>query len=153
MSHGRGGGGNGDQNNSNNNLNSNSSNRSGQNNNFNGFNNSNNNNKNNNGNTNGSSVGGLNQSQILDQENSKNSDPSTYDLTMKLRYLEKSIKFIQQQHNETLSSLHQEIENLKNENRGKFLLILFFYFVELLYFILLNYFYMYFVICRTFLFK
>lgn len=40
-----------------------------------------------------------------------------YDPTMKLRYLEKSIKFIQQQHNETLSSLHNEIENLKNENR------------------------------------
>ncbi len=47
------------------------------------------------------------------------SSPSAYDLTMKLRYLEKSIKFIQQQHSETLSSLHQEIEKLKNENRGK----------------------------------
>lgn len=45
-------------------------------------------------------------------------DGNLYDLTMKLRYLEKSIKFIQQQHNETLSCLHQEIEKLKNENRG-----------------------------------
>lgn len=44
-------------------------------------------------------------------------DSSSYDLTMRLRYLEKSIKFIQQQHNETLHSLHQEIEKLKTENR------------------------------------
>ena len=46
-----------------------------------------------------------------------------YDPTMKLRYLEKSIKFIQQQHNETLTCLHQEIENLKNENRGLYYLL------------------------------
>ena len=57
--------------------------------------------------TNNSNNGGLNQSTT-----------DNYDPTMKLRYLEKSIKFIQQQHNETLSCLHQEIENLKNENRG-----------------------------------
>lgn len=54
------------------------------------------------------------------ESNRKNSSSNrdTYDLTMRLRYLEKSIKFIQQQHNETLNSLHQEIEKLKNENRG-----------------------------------
>ena len=48
-------------------------------------------------------------------------DSSSYDLTMRLRYLEKSIKFIQQQHNETLHSLHQEIEKLKTENRGTYI--------------------------------
>lgn len=41
-----------------------------------------------------------------------------YDNTLKLKYLEKSIRFIQQQHSETLHGLHQEIEKLKNENRG-----------------------------------
>jgi hypothetical protein len=52
--------------------------------------------------------------------NQTNHGNNNADFTMKLRYLEKSIKFIQQQHNETLSSLHQEIEKLKNENRGEF---------------------------------
>ncbi len=51
--------------------------------------------------------------------NNNNTTNNNIDFTMKLRYLEKSIKFIQQQHNETLSSLHQEIEKLKTENRGK----------------------------------
>ena len=56
------------------------------------------------------------------EKHSNQTNHATYnaDFTMKLRYLEKSIKFIQQQHNETLSSLHQEIEKLKNENRGEF---------------------------------
>lgn len=48
-----------------------------------------------------------------------NKDPSAYDPNLKLKYLEKSIRFIQQQHNETLNGLHQEIEKLKIENRGK----------------------------------
>ena len=43
---------------------------------------------------------------------------SMMDPTQKLKYLEKSIKFIQDQHNETLYSLHDEIEKLKMENRG-----------------------------------
>lgn len=47
------------------------------------------------------------------------SDSNQYDPNLKLKYLEKSIKFIQQQHTETLNSLHQEIEKLKDENRGK----------------------------------
>jgi hypothetical protein len=52
------------------------------------------------------------------EEGEENSS-STLDQTdlMKLRYLEKSIKFIQQQRNETLESLHNEIEKLKIENR------------------------------------
>ncbi|CAF0855488.1 unnamed protein product [Brachionus calyciflorus] len=45
------------------------------------------------------------------------SDSNQYDPNLKLKYLEKSIKFIQQQHTETLNSLHHEIEKLKDENR------------------------------------
>jgi hypothetical protein len=41
-----------------------------------------------------------------------------YDNTLKLKNLEKSIRFIQQQHSETLRALHEEIEKLKSENRG-----------------------------------
>lgn len=39
------------------------------------------------------------------------------DPIQRLKYLEKSIKFIQEQHAETLSALHSEIEKLKVENR------------------------------------
>ena len=46
------------------------------------------------------------------------------DSSIKLKYLEKSIRFIQQQHVETLNGLHQEIDKLKNENRGKLIVIL-----------------------------
>ena len=60
------------------------------------------------------------QQSNLNDNPSSGKDGNLYDLTMRLRYLEKSIKFIQQQHNETLSCLHQEIEKLKNENRGTF---------------------------------
>jgi hypothetical protein len=59
-----------------------------------------------------------NNSNLNSNNNPNQSTTDNYDPTMKLRYLEKSIKFIQQQHNETLTCLHQEIENLKNENRG-----------------------------------
>lgn len=62
-----------------------------------------------------SKTGDTNKSELNRKNSSSNRD--SYDLTMRLRYLEKSIKFIQQQHNETLNSLHQEIEKLKNENR------------------------------------
>ena len=66
-----------------------------------------------------SKTGDTNKSELNRKNSSSNRD--SYDLTMRLRYLEKSIKFIQQQHNETLNSLHQEIEKLKNENRGNIL--------------------------------
>lgn len=33
--------------------------------------------------------------------------------------LEKSLRFLQQQHSETLSKLHEEIEHLKRENKGE----------------------------------
>jgi hypothetical protein len=39
------------------------------------------------------------------------------DQSLKLKYLEKSIRFMQEQHNELLNSLHIEIEKLKDENR------------------------------------
>ena len=60
----------------------------------------------------------LNNNHGLSGSNEKALSRESYDLTLRLRYLEKSIKFIQQQHNETLNSLHQEIEKLKSENRG-----------------------------------
>lgn len=42
-------------------------------------------------------------------------DPAT-----KLAHLEKSIDFLKRHHREVLESLHEEIENLKTENKGKF---------------------------------
>jgi hypothetical protein len=98
----------GNTNNSNNNNNSNNPNN---------FSNSNNNSSLNKNNANSINVNSLNNSNSNNNNNNSTSD--SYDPTMKLRYLEKSIKFIQQQHTETLTSLHQEIEKLKNENRGK----------------------------------
>lgn len=53
-----------------------------------------------------------NDSELFDSNHNNNNSFN------KIKYLEKSIKFLQQQHNETLNSLHQEIENLRNENRG-----------------------------------
>lgn len=57
-----------------------------------------------------------------DQRNAKSSQYAgeriLSDSSVKLKYLEKSIRFIQQQHADTLNGLHQEIDKLKNENRG-----------------------------------
>lgn len=78
--------------------------------------------QNNNVHTNSNHVVGTSMASTLNPSgNAKDGNNNLYDLTMKLRYLEKSIKFIQQQHNETLSCLHQEIEKLKNENRGMYM--------------------------------
>ena len=41
----------------------------------------------------------------------------------RIQQLEKNIIFLKQQHRETLQHLHEEIERLKNENRGKLLSI------------------------------
>ena len=38
----------------------------------------------------------------------------------RLIYYDKSIKFLQQQHADTLKKLHEEIEKLKQENKGEF---------------------------------
>ena len=37
----------------------------------------------------------------------------------RVQQLEKNIIFLKQQHRETLQHLHEELERLKNENRGK----------------------------------
>ena len=37
----------------------------------------------------------------------------------RIQQLEKNIIFLKQQHRETLQHLHEEVERLKNENRGK----------------------------------
>ena len=114
--------------NNNNNFNSNSFSYGNTSNSNNNSNNNNSNNPNNFSNSNSSfnknnansiNVNSLNNnSKTNSDSNNNNSTSDSYDPTMKLRYLEKSIKFIQQQHTETLTSLHQEIEKLKNENRG-----------------------------------
>lgn len=85
------------------------------------LNNTNNNGSGQNNNVHTNSVGTSTGSTLNPSDNAKDGNNNVYDLTMKLRYLEKSIKFIQQQHNETLSCLHQEIEKLKNENRGMYM--------------------------------
>jgi len=41
------------------------------------------------------------------------------DGSQKISQLEKNIAFLKQQHEQTLSKLHQEIERLMQENRGK----------------------------------
>ena len=41
----------------------------------------------------------------------------------RLIYYDKSIKFLQQQHADTLEKLHEEIDNLKKENKGMLLSI------------------------------
>lgn len=79
-------------------------------------------------NSNSNSSNNINNNIISNSNN--NMDGETNDVTVnhtnsmdplqKLKYLEKSIKFIQEQHNETLNSLHEEIEKLKIENRGLF---------------------------------
>jgi hypothetical protein len=53
---------------------------------------------------------------VLVEPNRTNSD--FIETTNRLKYLEKSIKFIQDQHNHTLNGLHDEMEKLKAENRG-----------------------------------
>jgi hypothetical protein len=52
--------------------------------------------------------------------NFNSENENNFESSMKLNYLEKSIRFIQQQHVDILNGLHQEIEKLKNENRGNF---------------------------------
>jgi len=46
------------------------------------------------------------------------------DGSQKITQLEKNIAFLKQQHEQTLSKLHQEIERLMQENRGKSLVTL-----------------------------
>ena len=39
---------------------------------------------------------------------------------IRIQYLEKSLNFLRTQHQEVLSNLHDEIDTLKRENKGKF---------------------------------
>lgn len=41
--------------------------------------------------------------------------------TVRIEHLERSMLFIQQQHQEMLKSLHTELDNLKRENKGRFI--------------------------------
>lgn len=42
---------------------------------------------------------------------------------VRVDYLERNIQFLKAQHQEILTSLHQEIDKLRNENKGKILCI------------------------------
>ena len=46
-------------------------------------------------------------------------DLSELNPAQRIQYLERSIIFLKQQHAEVLRSLHEEIEGLKKENKGK----------------------------------
>ena len=71
-------------------------------------------------NTNNVSIEQLHQSQVSDISvgNFAGMQNNTMDPTQRLKYLEKNIKFIQEQHMETLTALHTEMEKLRIENRG-----------------------------------
>ena len=42
----------------------------------------------------------------------------TMNSSQKILHLERSIRFLQHQHSEVLANLHEEIDNLKRENKG-----------------------------------
>lgn len=46
-------------------------------------------------------------------------DLSELNPAQRIHHLERSIMFLKQQHAEVLKSLHDEIDNLKKENKGK----------------------------------
>ena len=53
-----------------------------------------------------------------DDEVEKIEITETTNPTVKIQYLERSIDFLRRQHQELLSSLHDEVDRLKKENKG-----------------------------------
>ncbi len=56
-------------------------------------------------------------------DGSSSTDPDleitdTMNSSQKILHLERSIRFLQHQHSEVLANLHEEIDNLKRENKG-----------------------------------
>ena len=49
---------------------------------------------------------------------SDNDDSVSVESVRRIHHLEHAVLFLQQQHDETLSALHDEIDRLKRENRG-----------------------------------
>jgi hypothetical protein len=45
-------------------------------------------------------------------------DVSGMNPAQRIQYLERSLKFLRQQHSDILRALHDEVENLKKENKG-----------------------------------
>ena len=61
---------------------------------------------------------------VADKSQTEEGEDGTIDLTelnptQRIHHLERSILFLRQQHAEVLKSLHDEIDNLKKENKGK----------------------------------
>lgn len=66
---------------------------------------------------------GVKFSDTLDNQsddNSLESNPEDMNPSQRIQHLEKSIHFLRQQHFEILSSLHEEIDALKKENKGMY---------------------------------
>ena len=57
------------------------------------------------------------------EEEEDDKDVSEMNPTQRIHHLERSIGFLKQQHQEVLRCLHEEIEALKKENKGKELLL------------------------------
>lgn len=54
------------------------------------------------------------------EEEEEDKDVSDMNPTQRIHHLERSIGFLKQQHQEVLRCLHEEIEGLKKENKGKY---------------------------------
>ena len=65
----------------------------------------------------------LNTSSVIGRIVSAPSNGHELDSRERVLHLEKSLEFLQEQHSETLGSLHREIERLKSENKGLELII------------------------------
>ena len=68
------------------------------------------------GNVGGRRNGSAGTSRNISAALSANGDEKT--TSRKVNWLQNDIRFLQQQHDDTLSKLHEEIEKLKSENRG-----------------------------------
>lgn len=56
-------------------------------------------------------------------QTSAGKDQATSKELARIVQLEKNILFLKQQHQETLEQLHKEVEKVRNENRGEFLMV------------------------------
>lgn len=53
-----------------------------------------------------------------DEDDDKDIEVTEMNPVQRIQYLERSILFLRQQHHEVLRCLHEEIDNLKKENKG-----------------------------------
>ena len=52
-------------------------------------------------------------------EDDKELDLAGMNPAQRIQYLERSLMFLRQQHTDVLRALHEEVEGLKKENKGK----------------------------------